>query len=254
MSNDLQIFKNEEFGEIRTLLIDEQPWFVGRDVVKDLSYEISKTMSYTYYINKYCSEDDIKKVNNCNAQLFGIDDAGRKGELLINEYALYDLILTSPLPSAKEFKRWVTHEVLPSIRKHGAYMTDNILEQAISNPDFMIGLLQNLKEEKEKRKLAEERNQKLIHNNKTYTATEIAKELGFKSATALNKDLEEKKIQYKVNGTWVLCARYSELGYVDIKQTELENGNIIYNRRWTGEGRDWLINEIYAHNKELYRK
>ena len=127
-------------------------------------------------------------------------------------------------------------------------MTDNVLEQAISDPDFLIGLLQNLKEEKEKRKLAEERNQKLIHNNKTYTATEIAKELGFKSATAMNKDLEEKKIQYKVNGTWVLCARYSELGYVDIKQTELENGNIIYNRRWTGKGRDWLINEIYAHN------
>ena len=127
-------------------------------------------------------------------------------------------------------------------------MTDNVLEQAISDPDFLIGLLQNLKEEKEKRKLAEERNQKLIHNNKTYTATEIAKELGFKSATAMNKDLEEKKIQYKVNGTWVLCARYCELGYVDIKQTELENGNIIYNRRWTGKGRDWLINEIYAHN------
>lgn len=173
-----------------------------------------------------------------------------KGELLINEYALYDLTFESPLPSAKEFKYWVTHEVLPSIRKHGAYMTDNVLEQAISNPDFMIGLLQNLKEEKEKRKLAEERTNKLIHNNKTYTATEIAKELGFKSATAMNKDLEEKKIQYKVNGTWVLCARYSELGYVDIKQTELENGRVIYNRRWTGLGRDWLINEIYNIEKD----
>ena len=86
---------------------------------------------------------------------------GQRGGLLINEYALYDLTLTSPLPSAKEFKRWVTHEVLPSIRKHGAYMTDNVLEQAISDPDFFIGLLENLKAEKEKRKLAEERNQKL---------------------------------------------------------------------------------------------
>lgn len=245
MNNGLQIFTNEEFGEIRVIEINDEPWFIGRDVVKALGYEINKTTSYTYYINKYCSEDDIKKVNNCDAQLFGIEDAGRKGELLINEYALYDLTFESPLSSAKKFKYWVTHEVLPSIRKHGAYMTDNVLEQAISNPDFMIGLLQNLKEEKEKRKLAEERTNKLIHNNKTYTATEIAKELGFKSATAMNKDLEEKKIQYKVNGTWVLCSRYSELGYVDIKQTELENGRIIYNRRWTGKGRDWLINEIY---------
>lgn len=248
--NELQIFTNEEFGEIRVIEINDEPWFVGKDVVKDLGYEVNKTTSYTKYINQYCNEEDIKKVNNSTAELFGIKDAGRKGELLINEYALYDLTFESPLPSAKEFKYWVTHEVLPSIRKHGAYMTDNVLEQAISNPDFMIGLLQNLKEEKEKRKLAEERTNKLIHNNKTYTATEIAKELGFKSATAMNKDLEEKKIQYKVNGTWVLCARYSELGYVDIKQTELENGRVIYNRRWTGLGRDWLINEIYNIEKD----
>lgn len=242
--NELQVFNNNEFGEIRGKLLDELCWLVGRDVVRDLGYDLS-THSYTEYVKKYCNKEDIKKLNNRDAGLFGIDDAGRKGELLINEYALYDLVFESPLPSAKEFKYWVTHEVLPSIRKHGAYMTDNVLEQAISNPDFMIGLLQNLKEEKEKRKLAEERTNKLIHNNKTYTATEIAKELGFKSATAMNKDLEEKKIQYKVNGTWVLCSRYSELGYVDIKQTELENGRIIYNRRWTGAGRDFLINEIY---------
>lgn len=242
--NELMLFNDDEFGKIRGKLLDELCWFVGRDVVRDLGYDLS-THSYTEYVKKYCNKEDIKKLNNRDAGLFGIDDAGRKGELLINEYALYDLVFESPLPSAKEFKYWVTHEVLPSIRKHGAYMTDNVLEQAISNPDFMIGLLQNLKEEKEKRKLAEERTNKLIHNNKTYTATEIAKELGFKSATAMNKDLEEKKIQYKVNGTWVLCSRYSELGYVDIKQTELENGRIIYNRRWTGKGRDWLINEIY---------
>lgn len=246
---DLQIFKNEEFGEIRVIEIDNEIWFVGKDVVSDLSYEINKTTSYTKYINQYCNQEDIKKVNNSTAELFGIEDAGRKGELLINEYALYDLVFESPLPQAKEFKKWVTHEVLSSIRKHGVYMTDNILEQAISNPDFMIGLLTNLKEEKEKRKLAEQRTEKLIHNNKTYTATEIGKELGFKSATAFNKDLESKKIQYKINGTWVLNARYSDKDYVDIKQTELDNGAIIYNRHWTGLGRDWLINEIYKQEK-----
>ena len=66
--------------------------FVGRDVVKALGYEINKTTSYTYYINKYCDEKDIKKLNKCDAHLFGIEDAGRKGELLINEYALYDFL------------------------------------------------------------------------------------------------------------------------------------------------------------------
>ena len=123
--NELMLFNNEEFGEIRGKLLEDLCWFVGRDVIRDLGYEISKSMSYTYYIKKYCDEDDIKKVNNCDAQLFGIEDAGRKGELLINEYALYDLVFESPLPSAKKFKRWVTHEVLPSIRKTGKYESQN---------------------------------------------------------------------------------------------------------------------------------
>lgn len=82
---------------------------------------------------------------------------------------------------------------------------------------------------------------RLVHSNKLYTATEIAKELGFKSATALNKELEARKIQYKMNGTWVLSARYLEAGYTSIKQNELENGTIIYDRKWTGLGRDFLI-------------
>lgn len=246
---DLQIFKNEKFGQVRVVEIDNEPWFVGKDVVINLGYEVSNTTSYTKYINQYCSKDDIKKVNNSTAELFGIENAGRKGELLINEYALYDLVIDSPLPSAKEFKKWVTHEVLPSIRKHGVYMTDDILERTLADPDFMINLLTNLKEEKEKRRLAEERTKRLIHNCRTYTATEIAKELGFKSAKTFNKDLENKKIQYKVNGVWVLSADYSDKDYVSIKQQELDNGTVIYNRRWTGLGREWLLNEIYGYDK-----
>ena len=118
--NELMLFNNEEFGEIRTLLIDGQPWFVGKDIVCSLGYDLNNH-SYTEYIKKYVLEDDIKKVNNRDARLFRIEDAGRKGELLINEYALYDLVFESPLPSAKTFKSWVTHEVLPSIRKTGSY-------------------------------------------------------------------------------------------------------------------------------------
>lgn len=95
----------------------------------------------------------------------------------------------------------------------------------------------------EKAKIEEEKN-RLIHQGKLYTTTEIAKELGFKSAKAFNEFLKEKKIQYKVNNTWVLASRFSELGYTEIKQTELDTGKIIYNRKWTGIGRDWLINEV----------
>lgn len=109
---------------------------------------------------------------------------------------------------------------------------------------YKEALLELVKTIEEKEQIEAEKN-RLIHDSKTYTATEIAKELGYRSATALNKDLEEKKIQYKVNGTWVLTSRYSEKGYQSIKQIELENGKIIYDRKWTGKGRDWLINEIY---------
>lgn len=84
----------------------------------------------------------------------------------------------------------------------------------------------------------------LIHDAKNYTTTEIAKELNLRSGNELNKILEDMKIQYKVNNTWVLSSRFSECGYESIKQQELENGKIIYNRHWTGKGRDFILNEL----------
>ena len=116
--------------------------------------------------------------------------------------------------------------------------------------DYLSALKALVESEEEKQRLSlekakiEEEKNRLIHQGKLYTTTEIAKELGFKSAKAFNEFLKEKKIQYKVNDTWVLAARFSELGYTEIKQTELDTGKIIYNRKWTGIGRDWLINEV----------
>ena len=116
--------------------------------------------------------------------------------------------------------------------------------------DYLSALKALVESEEEKQRLSlekakiEEEKNRLIHQGKLYTTTEIAKELGFKSAKAFNEFLKEKKMQYKVNNTWVLAARFSELGYTEIKQTELDNGKIIYNRKWTGTGRDWLINEV----------
>lgn len=98
----------------------------------------------------------------------------------------------------------------------------------------------------ENERLEESRN-KLIHQGKLYNTTELAKELGFRSAQALNKDLEDKKVQYKSNNTWVLCARFAEKGCVSIKQNELDNGKVVYDRKWTGIGRDFLL-ELYKIN------
>ena len=110
-------------------------------------------------------------------------------------------------------------------------------------PKTYLEALKELVKIEEEKIALEYRVNNLVHSKKLYTTTEIAKELGFKSANALNNILEEDKIQYKVNGTWVLCSKYSDKDYVSIKQTELDNGKIIYDRKWTGIGRDFLVSK-----------
>jgi len=133
-----------ENKQVRVIQINNEPWFVGRDVATILGY--SKPQNA---INSHVDEDDALKR--------GIEDSlGRTQETtVINESGLYSLILSSKLDSAKRFKRWVTHEVIPSIRKHGAYMTPDKIEQVLLNPDTIIQLATNLKEEQTKRKEAE---------------------------------------------------------------------------------------------------
>lgn len=132
--NQLQVFNNEELGRVRTVVKGEDVWFVAKDVCEAL--EIKNTTQA------------MQKLDPEERTMFNI---GRQGDTnIINESGLYSLIMTSRKPQAKAFKKWVTSEVLPSIRKHGAYMTDQVLEQAVTNPDFAIGLLTKLKEEKAK--------------------------------------------------------------------------------------------------------
>ena len=221
---ELQIFQNAGF-QIRGGLIDNEPYFAFVDV---------------------CSTLDIKNPSDAIKQIDEDERArlnlGRQGEAwAINESGLYRLIMRSDKPNAKPFQKWVTKEVLPSIRKHGIYATDTTIESMISNPDFAIQLLTTLKEEKAARIEAERRNAVLMHTTKTYTTTEIAKELGLKSAIALNNKLAEKKVQFKQNGTWVLYSKYADLGYTDIKQSVLDSGHIVYDRRWTQDGRAFVL-------------
>jgi phage antirepressor YoqD-like protein len=129
--------------------------------------------------------------------------------------------------------------MIPSMTVEGFPKTD--LEKELLIQQAMI--FQREKIEKLQQQLSDKTNQvnRLIHDNKTYTTTEIAKEMNLKSAIELNKILEENGIQYKMNGTWVLTAKYSNLDYESIKQQELDNGTIIYNRHWTGKGRDFIL-------------
>lgn len=156
----------------------------------------------------------------------------------IPESLFYLLGMKANNESAKKFQMWLATDVLPSMRKHGMYATDELLD----NPDLLIAAATKLKEERAARLEAEKQRDKLVHQNKLYTTSEIAKELGLSSATKLNNLLSEKKIQYKQNKTWLLYSKYSELGLVSIKQDVLDNGKIIYDRKWTGKGRDFILN------------
>lgn len=159
----------------------------------------------------------------------------------IPENIFYRLAMKAKNETAERFQALVADEIIPSIRKHGIYATDNVIDQILDNPDFGIELLIRLKEERAARIEAEKKNAILTHVNKTYTMTEIAKELNLKSAMELNKILSEKKIQYKINDTWVMFSDYSNLGYENIKQEVLDNGKVIYHRRITQLGREFIL-------------
>ena len=137
---DLQIFKNPDFGEIRTIEREGEPWFVGKDVAAALGYSNTRDA-----LDRHVDIDDKNTVVNPDG------NRGNPNMTIINESGLYSLVLSSKLPTAKKFKRWITSEVIPSIRKHGGYLTPDKLEEVLLKPDTLIQLAQNLKAEQEKR-------------------------------------------------------------------------------------------------------
>lgn len=142
--NDLKIFKNNEFGEIRAVEIDGEGWLVGRDVAIALLYK-EPHKAITRHVDK---EDRMKHPIPTNG--------GMQSTWIINESGFYSLVLSSEMEDAKKFKRWVTSEVLPSIRKHGAYLTDEKIEEVLTDPDTIIKLATQLKEEREEKKLLQQ--------------------------------------------------------------------------------------------------
>ena len=142
MENKMQIFENSEFGQMRTVEINGEIYFVAADVCRIL--EVGDTS------NAVKNLDEDEKGTHIISTL-----GGEQKMLVVNEAGLYRLIFKSRKPDAKKFQRWIYHEVIPSIRKHGAYMTPATIENIIANPDFGIELLKNLKSEREKRIAAE---------------------------------------------------------------------------------------------------
>lgn len=172
-NNQVQVFNNAEFGNVRVIMQNGEPWFVGKDVASVLGYSNTKDALIRHIDNEDRDEVVIP------------DSIGRQQRTnIINESGLYSLILSSKLPSAKHFKRWVTSEILPAIRKHGGYLTSEKVEEALLNPDVLIKLATQLKVEREQRIKAEAQLQvakpKVEYYNEymkretTFTVTEVA--------------------------------------------------------------------------------
>lgn len=249
-TNQFQIFNHPQFGEVRTVIgNDGEPRFCLKDVCRALDIK-------QFRANERLGEDVI---SNHTLSTRG----GNQQFMFINEDGLYDVILDSRKIEAKRFRKWVTSEVLPSIRKNGAYLTEKTIERALNEPDFLIELATNLKKEKQAREFAEGRNEVqkdiiedqekairvlavrqsfvdyIMSTPSCVCITQIAKEYGL-SAVKLNKFLHEKKIQYCVNGQWLLYADYQDKGYMKGVHVRLENNTSREHSQWTQKGRLFL--------------
>ena len=238
--NELQVFKNAEFGSVRTIVIAGEPFFVGKDVADILGYS-NPLKALRDHV-----DDEDKGVNEMDTP------GGRQQIILINESGLYSLILRSQLPKARQFKRWVTSEVLPTIRRHGMYAIDEILE----NPDLAIAALTQLKEERRKRKelelMAAVQKQQIaelspkasyydliLQNKNTVPVTQIAKDYGM-SGRRFNELLHEFGVQYRFRKTWLLYQHYADLGYTQSKTFVIEADKSVMHPYWTQKGRLFL--------------
>ena len=251
--NELHIFNSEEFGDIRTVTIDNEPWFVGKDVAEALGYSNSRKALSDHV------HDDDKGVTKC-------DTLGGKQDLtIINESGLYALIFGSKLESAKRFKHWVTSEVLPAIRKNGSYQLapqgEELLALAVIEAKKTIDSLKDQckflgEQAVENQKLISELQpkanyvDKILQSKSLVTITQIAKDYGL-SGRKMNQILKELKIQYKVGGQWVLYSKHQNNGYVHSRTIDITRADgrpdVTMQTEWTQKGRLFLYEELKKH-------
>ncbi len=245
--------------QVRTVIIDEEPYFVGKDVAVNLQYRQPADA-----IRNHVQPED-KGVYKLSTP------GGDQNMTVINESGLYDLIFDASRQSknsevqenAKKFRHWVTSEVLPAIRKHGAYMTPEKIEEVLNDPDTIIKLATRLKQERERRMIAEQQvneltpkatyYDKVLANKSLVSITQIAKDYGM-SGRAMNNELHELGVIYKRGHTWFLYSKYQKTGWTHsetIMVTKKDGTEkAVFNTKWTQKGRLGLY-ELLKNNGVL---
>lgn len=228
-------FTDKKLGSIRAMEIEGEPWFVGKDVATALGYANPQKAVRTHV------DDDDKGVTEMGTP------GGKQEISIINESGLYSLILSSKLPQAKEFKRWVTAEVLPSIRKHGGYIEG---QETLSDDELIAkALIVAQSKIEEKNKQISEMQPKveyldsIVASDKTMKVTEIAKYYGM-SARLFNSLLHECGIQYKSCGLWNLYEKYQDKGYALVVTGFNRFGEPYQSLEWTQKGKTFVYNEL----------
>jgi len=252
--NELQNF-DFKGSNVRTISINDEPYFVGNDIASILGYQRVGDA-----IKQHVDKDDRKTLTY---KAFGEmehslwKDNDFSGKTVINESGMYSLIMNSALESAKIFKRWVTHEVLPSIRKHGMYATDEL----VNNPDLLIQVATQLKQERAGRLIAEQRvnelkpkadyYDKILANKGVVTINSIAKNYGM-SAAKMNQLLHELGVQYKQSTTWLLYSKYQAKGYTHIVPVQFKHkdgrDDVNPQTKWTQKGHIFIYELLKAND------
>lgn len=249
----LRLFQFEE-QNVRTVVIDDEPYFVGKDVAEILGYAKPRNAISVHV------DDEDKKDAPIQGTLGGVQTM-----TMVNESGLYSLILSSKLPTAKKFKRWVTSEVLPTIRKHGAYMTEQKIEEALLNPDTLITLAKQLKAEKEQRLLAqkqvEEMTPKAVFHDAVANAenTMLVRDVAhFLRQNGLDIGGTRFFVWLRLNGFLTKNNQPTQLslerGYFKVKETVVHTNHGFQTKttpKITGRGQTFFLKKMLKEQEEM---
>ena len=250
MENDIQVFQNEKFGTIRVVEINEEPWFAGRDVATVLGYSNSRK-SLADHVDEEDKRDGVTIRDSIGREQFAV---------VINESGLYSLILSSRLPSAKRFKHWITSEVLPSIRKHGAYITDSLLDQIMQRPDVVLQMANVLVQTNAEKEALEEQLQivqpkadyfdAFVNPDACTNIRNTAKELEIPEKQFIDYLLRHRYLYRDVANRLMPRSQYRQKGWFVLRDVYLADNRMVQQTLFTCRGKDYFRKILKEENVE----